>query len=129
MLCKGLAQVSPVRQGSSTQNNWRIATSLGSLRMIQMSIGMPLVPDKGGKPVIGGDKSVNCEGFTTKSCPADVKRALDEARAAKNIARAKALQRLWKVMRRLRNINMYWLFLEFLELELQQGACGGTYEA
>ena len=79
--------------------------------------------DKGGKPVMGGNKNVSCEGFTTKSCPKDVKKALDAARAARNTRRAKALAALWKVMRR---SNLFFFFLDFLELEMR---CDSSNEA
>jgi hypothetical protein len=79
--------------------------------------------DKGRKPVTGGDKSLDCEGFTKNSCPKDVKSALDEARKARNIARAKALQRLYKTMRRL---SGWMFFFEFFMEELNQpGICPG----
>lgn len=70
----------------------------------------------------GGKKNISCEDFTKKSCPKDVKAAMDAAKAAGQAKRYRALRGLLKVIKR--GGNLIFMFFE-LELEKCPGLWGG----
>ncbi len=67
-------------------------------------------------------RNLNCEGFTKKSDPDDVKRALDAAKAAGQAKRAAALKALWKVIKRGGALGIMFDFIQLqMEMELNGG--------
>jgi hypothetical protein len=70
----------------------------------------------------GGKQNISCEGFTKKSCPEDVAKALEEAKKLKQLKRARALQGLLKVIKR--GGGMMFFYIEFF-LELLNQSCPG----
>jgi RHS repeat-associated protein len=66
----------------------------------------------------GGRKNISCEGFTKQSDPADVAKALEQAKKLRQLKRTEALRALLKVIKR--GGSMLFLFyLDFLEFEMR----------
>jgi hypothetical protein len=74
-----------------------------------------------------GKRGLDCEGFTKRSCPEDVAKALEEAKRLKQLKRAEALRGLLKVIKR--GGYMMWFYIEFFWMELEQMAGEQCLEA
>ena len=72
----------------------------------------------------GGKRNINTEGFTDKSCPDDIQKALDDAIQKQQPRRVKALRAILKVAKRnVKYIFLYEMFDELVKCSLNPCEC------